>query len=400
LKKIKVKICQDVDLIADELFLISGKIYETPEIAYREYQACEWLSQFLEDKGFVVQKRAGNLETAFFAELPHVSKKRPTVAFIAEYDALPKIGHGCGHNLICMASLGAGIVMKKYLKDIDGRFVIIGTPGEEGGGGKVKLYEAGVFGEVNVAMMFHPNHRTVTGEDLLGRIKFIIEFFGKTSHASSAPHMGANALDGIILTFNNINALRQQIREDTKIHGIITHGGDAPNIIPDYAAGLFYVRAKEMDYMKNLFEKVQNCAHAAALASGTAVKVKTEYPILEPMKRNKILENVCRRNMVRLDLNIDSDESQGGSSDIGNLSWKLPAIQPCISICDKNIQLHSVDFAKATRSPKARETLINATKILALTALDYLSSTKIQDQVTEEFNECDNQYLNFSRDRR
>jgi amidohydrolase len=386
LKRIKEKINREVDAIADDLFSMSGKIYEHPETAYQEQKACEWLSRFLEERNFVVQRRAGNIETAFFAKPAGLSTRgRPTVAFLAEYDALPKIGHGCGHNLICMASLGAGIVLSKCLGGIEGSLVVVGTPAEEGGAGKIKLYEAGVFDEIDAAMMFHPDNRNTPGDDLLGRIRFKVEFLGKSSHAADRPHLGVNALDAIILLFNNINALRQQITQDGRIHGIISHGGDAPNVIPDYTAGLFYVRAQSLEYLQDLFEKVQNCVRAAATATGTDVKILREDPIYEPLKRNNTLEAVCRQNMEALGLTIDTTRITSGSSDIGNLSRKLPTIHPYLAICDRSIPGHSAEFGKATRRPQGRDALIKATKMLAWTALDYLASPEIQRKVAEEF---------------
>lgn len=385
LRQKKENICQEVDALAEDLFSLSGEIYDHPETAYQEHLACEWLSAFMESHSFSVQRRAGNLETAFLAKPSGPERGRPRVAFLAEYDALPKIGHGCGHNLICVTSLGAGIALNKCLGNINGSLVVVGTPAEEGSGGKVKLMEAGVFDEIDVAMMFHPNHRTVTGDFSLGRIKFRVKFFGKSSHAAAAAHLGLNALDAIILTFSNINALRQQIQETARIHGIITHGGDAPNIIPDYTEGLLYVRAGSMDYLRELFDRVQNCIRGAALATGTEVKIEQESPVIEPMKRNWTLEELCRQNMESLGLGIDSDKEPVASSDIGNLSRKLPVIHPYIAICDRSIPSHSVDFAKATRTERGRDALIKATKMLAMTAFDYLDSPLIQRQVEEEF---------------
>jgi metal-dependent amidase/aminoacylase/carboxypeptidase family protein len=248
------------------------------------------------------------------------------------------------------------------------------------------LLEAGVFDNVSAAMMFHPSSRTVVGSNSLARIKFTVEFFGKAAHASGCPEDGLNALDAIVAFFSGLGLLRQQLRDEARIHGIITHGGDAPNIIPDYTAASMYVRALNLDYLEQVFTKVENCAKGAALATGTELKI-TPYPLrYAPRKRSFELEKVCQKNMEAMGLTVEEAvPGKMGSTDLGNLSQKVPAIHPNIAICGPEVAGHSVEMAKATVSPLGQNVLIKAAKILAMTAYDYLVSKEIRERVAREF---------------
>lgn len=312
---------------------------------------------------------------------------RPRVALLAEYDALPGIGHGCGHNIIAAASIGAAIVMKDILGKAAGQLALVGTPAEEGGGGKVLLAEAGVFKSMDMALMFHPADANIPGKESLGRIKFKLEFFGKTAHASGSPDQGRNALDAMVIAYTAMNSLRQHLKADGRVHGIITHGGEAPNIIPDYTAGLFYVRAGSIPYRDEIFERVKKCAEGAALATGTEYKIEIDHPVLDPLKRNAPLEEVLQSNMEELGITVDGDDGSRGSSDVGNLSHYLPAIQPYLAIVDpdEGIPGHSIGFCDATVTPRGREVTLHAAKLLAMTAYDFLSSKELQNRVRDDY---------------
>lgn len=381
----KARIDREVESLAEGLFAVSDYLMANPELAYKEFKACSYLSGFLSERGFQVMQGVGGLETSFIARPADRRPKRPTVAFLAEYDALAKIGHGCGHNMIAAATLGAAISLNNSIEEVNGSFAVVGTPAEEGGGGKAFLAEAGVFDEMDAAMMFHPGKLNIPGKGSLGRIKFKIEFFGKAAHASGSPDLGINALDALIITFNSINALRQHIHKDARVHGIITHGGDAPNIIPDYAAGLFYVRAGDRAYRDKLFDRVKNCAQGAAMAIGAEFKIEVDHPTLDPLKRNLPFEEAFSANMEALGIALEADDGTQGSSDIGNLSQYLPAIHPFLAIVGPDIPSHSSAFAEATVSSRGRETLLRAAKMLAMTAYDYLTSAELRKQVSEEF---------------
>ena len=233
LAETKAAVQEAIDKLQPQLINLSLQIHRHPEIRFEEFKASQWLAEAVREAGFQIEKPIGGLETAFRATYSGTGAG-PTIAFLAEYDALPKIGHACGHNLIGTASLGAALGMRAVMSDIPGCIQLIGTPGEEGGGGKVILTEAGVFDDVDVAMMFHPSRQTVLWTHALARRKLLIRFFGKSAHSASSPDKGINALDATIQTFQSINALRQHIRDSARIHGIITVGGEAPNVVPDY----------------------------------------------------------------------------------------------------------------------------------------------------------------------
>ena len=242
----KQQVGERVDALQNDLWEIVSELYANPEVAFKEYQSSELLSRFLEKYGFKVKQEVGILETAFQATRSG-REDWPVVAFLAEYDALPGIGHACGHNLIAAAALGAGIGTASILDQLSGQIRVIGTPAEEGGGGKRIMVDAGVFEDVDTAMMFHPASKNMVFRGSLASMRFQLEFFGKTAHAAASPQEGVNALDAMILTFNNINALRQHFDLKDRIAGIITHGGDAANIIPGYTSAEFSVRGKNED---------------------------------------------------------------------------------------------------------------------------------------------------------
>jgi len=252
---LKDAIGRAVDGLADELESLSHRIHANPELGYQEVKAAGWLAEFLAAKGFKVEKGVAGVETAYRATIE--TGEGPTIAILCEYDALPGLGHACGHNVIATSGAGAGAALAAVRGQLPkGRIQVIGTPAEEGGGGKMKLIEGGVFTDVDCAMMIHGLDRTILHADLLGIVRVNFDFTGKAAHASADPWQGVNALDAVIQTFNAISALRQQVRPDVRIHGIITNGGQAPNIIPEAASATFYVRAATLDYMWEVYKKV------------------------------------------------------------------------------------------------------------------------------------------------
>jgi amidohydrolase len=382
---IKNAIIRQVDAMAPELIDLARLLYDHPETAYEERDACRWLSQFLKKKGFAVKTAVGGVETSFSANAPEKDTLKPSIAFLAEYDALPKIGHGCGHNLIAAASIGAFIALDRAWPDRPGSVLLIGTPAEEGGGGKARLAQGGVFNGVDFSLMFHPGNANRMGSNSLGRIKAKVEFFGQTAHAASAPEKGVNALDAIIGAYNNISFLRQQMPAIGRIHGIITSGGDAPNIIPDYTAGLFYIRSLEQEFLKILFKRFEQCCTGAAQATGCTVKITVLPPSLEPMKRNPVMERVWQANLVGLGLEPCLTNGPTGSTDLGNISQIMPVIQPYLALVSEDVSAHTIEFAEATQSPAGQSVLVNAAKLLAMTAVDYLASEKIRKEAAQVF---------------
>ncbi len=384
-------VASTVDTIKGQLFSISDKMYQEPEIGLQEVKSAQLLTSFLETHGFAIETGLCEMPTSFRA-LRKGKPGGPTVAILAEYDALPGIGHGCGHNIIGTGAAGAGAALAAVIDNIQGNLVIIGTPAEEGAvdnaGGKVAMVEGGVFENVDVAMMFHPSQSDVVISSSNARVAMEITFYGKSAHAAGAPHEGINALDAAILTFNNWNALRQHVKEDVRIHGVITKGGVAPNIIPDYAEIRMYVRAKHMDYLKEVEEKVKKCAEGAALATGAKIKFRQTARTYANMITNKALAGAFARNLEALGRKVSPPEpkSGGGSTDMGNVSQVVPSIHPYIAICKPGTATgHSKEFAKATISEMGHKALVDGAKALAMTAVDIFTDSSLLEAAKKEF---------------
>jgi amidohydrolase len=382
---LKDSIARSVDHLADELHELSRRIHDHPELAYQEVQACGWLSDFLTKQGFKVEKGVGGVETAFRATIE--TGEGPTIAILCEYDALPGIGHACGHNVIATSGVGAGAALAAVKTQLpEGCIQVIGTPAEEGGGGKVRLIRAGVFRDVDCAMMIHGFDRTLLHQDLLGIVRGTFEFSGKASHASADPWEGVNALDACIQMYNAVSMLRQQMRPDCRIHGIITNGGAAANIIPEYASALFYVRAPRIDTMWDLYKRVSTCAEGAARAAGCSLKITQHDSVYEPMKSSRVMLDLFAANMKTVGLAEGTPiPDRLGSSDIGNVSQVIPAIQPMVAIAPGGMAIHTREFAEAAVQPLARAGMIAAAKTMALTTFDLLAEPARVKAAKDEF---------------
>ena len=382
---LKDSISQAVDQLGDELEALSRQIHDHPELAYEEVKACGWLSDFLAKQGYKVERGVGGVETAFRATIE--TGLGPTIAILCEYDALPGIGHACGHNVIATSGAGAGAALAAVRAQLPkGRIQVIGTPAEEGGGGKVKLIKAGVFKDVDCAMMIHGFDRTILHQDLLGIARGTFEFTGKASHASADPWEGVNALDAVIAMYNSVSMLRQQVRPDCRIHGIITSGGAAANIIPEYAAAVFYVRAPRIDTMWDLFKRVSAAAEGAARATGCTLKITQHDSVYEPMKSSRVMLDLFAANMKTAGLIEGAPiPDRLGSSDIGNVSQVIPAIQPMVAIAPTGMAIHTREFADAAVKPLARAGMVAAAKTMALTTFDLLAEPARVKAAKDEF---------------
>ena len=383
---VKDLIDQAVDRLGDDLETLSLTIHANPELCYEEVKAAGWLTEFLGHRGLKVERGVGGVETAFRATIE--TGAGPTIAIMCEYDALPAIGHACGHNAIATAGAGAGAALAALRDQLPkGRVQVIGTPAEEGGGGKVKLIKAGVFRDVDAAMMCHGWDQWILHQDLLGIVRVAFEFTGKAAHAAADPWEGVNALDAVIQTFNNVSMLRQQVKPSARIHGIVTSGGAAANIIPEFASCLFYVRAAELGYMWELQRRVIACAEGAAKATGTTLKVvdyrDTAY---EPLKRNATLLETFRANLHAIG-QTESPEVKDrlGSSDVGNVSQVVPCIQPLMKIAPDGTPIHSRAFEAAAAAPLAKHGTLQAAKVMARTTYDLLADPALLKKAKEEF---------------
>ncbi len=372
-----------VDKFRPQVVALSQDIYANPELKFEEYKAARWLADALTKAGFCVKLGVAELDTALIATHPKISDG-PTIAILAEYDALPGLGHACGHNLMAGASLGACLALGEIKADLPGKLVFFGTPAEEGGGGKVVMVQAGLFDDIDAAMIFHPSNQTTVTRGSLAITEVEIAFTGKPAHSSSAPEKGINALDAVIQTFNGINALRQHIKDGSRIHGIITNGGSKPNIVPEYAAALFYVRARETDYRDELLEKLHSCAQGAALATGAKLswsKIGHEY---KAMKENHTFSAVFKANLERLGIEVGPPSGGLGSTDMGDVSHVVPAIHPYIAICSEEVVGHSHEFAEAAGSERGYDIMIIAAKALAMTAIDLFIDSDLMRRIKAE----------------
>ncbi|MDO8442868.1 MAG: amidohydrolase, partial [bacterium] len=281
IEELKTLVNSAVDAQGQQLREIALKIHANPELGFQEVKAAGWLSQYLEENGFSLERGVGEIPTAFKARY---GQGEPAIALLAEYDALPELGHACGHNLIATCAIGAGVAVKSVIDQLGGSIIIMGTPAEELYGGKIIMAERGVFNDVDIAMIVHPGTDNTATTEALACNTLEVEFWGKAAHAAARPEAGINALEAMLLSFAAINALRQHIKSTARIHGIITDGGKAANIVPAHSAGLFMVRAKENGYLDELKQKVLNCFTGAATATGARLEYKWDNVCYAPMR--------------------------------------------------------------------------------------------------------------------
>lgn len=378
-----------VDSAARELsptiLRIVRELYDHPELSLQESNSAALLAGVLDHNGFEVTSAVAGMDTAFIARSGNGDLK---IALIAEMDALPQLGHACGHNIIAAASIGAALILRKLLPPDIATILLYATPAEELGIGKIEMIKAGCFDEAHFAMMVHPSSRRQVIKHFLGLAKIRFTFHGKPSHAAAYPEDGINALDAVIQTFNSVNAMRQQTRQDVRIHGIITDGGAAPNIIPARASCYFYVRADDLKTLDNAKARVIACAEGAAVAAGCRLEIEVDPRVIAPMKILPSYYRIYSRQLALLGLTeADSrPDINKGSSDIGNLSQVMPTIHPHVPIGD-GINIHTEGFAAATVSQKGGLAAIEGATALALTAIELIYSPSLRAEIIKEFHE-------------
>lgn len=389
---LKARVTDEVDEIRTRLIAMSDMVHSNPEIGYQEYQTSKLYSDELEKYGFSVTRGVSGLSTAFNAVF-RGREEGPLIAFLAEMDALPGLGHACGHNIIGTASVGAGIAVSKLMSELNGTIMVLGTPAEEGAvdNASAKAIMLDEINEADAAMLVHPSETTRVKIRNLGREALKIEFHGKASHAGGAPHLGINALDAAVNTINMVNALRQHVNSDVRIHGIITHGGDSPNVVPEYAAIKMYVRTPDRTSLEAVVEKVSNCARGAAMGTGTKVEISSYANRVLSMVSNPTLATLFQHNWEQLGVAVvDSAERRYGSTDMGNVSQAIPALHPYIAIAPKGTPGHSVAFMEAMNTEKAHEGLILAAKGLAMTAIDLFTRPDQVEKMKRDFEDFKN----------
>jgi len=358
------------------------KIHANPETGLEESRASAWLREYLGKNGFDVNSGAGGLPTAFTA---CYGKGKPRIGLLAEYDALPQLGHACGHNIIAAASAGAAVAAKPAIDALGGTVVVIGSPSEEIHSGKEILIRRGVIDGLDAAMMVHPGSENVTSIQTLACITLEVEFKGRQAHASANPEEGVNALEAMLLSFNAVNSLRQHIPDSARVHGIITDGGQAANIVPAHSAALFMVRAKNTGYLEELKSKVINCFKGAAVATGAGLKYRWADVYCQPMKSNACLAAAFNRNMAVTGRRMGTGSRDFASTDMGNISQLVPSIHPIIAIAPEGTPLHSTRFLKAAASGDAIKAVEDAALAMALTITDILADAEMLKGIRDEF---------------
>lgn len=384
LRPLKERAAARIDADAAELDRLALAIHDHPELGYAERFASTTLADHLAAHGCAVSRGAGGVETAFVAELRNGNG--PTIAILAEYDALAGIGHGCGHNLIAGSAVGAFVGLAAVARELKGTVRLIGTPAEEGGAGKVKLRAAGVFDGVDAAMMFHPADADVLDPLMVALRVLQLEFRGKASHAAASPYDGVNALDALMLGWSAMSALRQLVRSDARIHGIVTDGGQASNVIPERAAAKVVVRAADPSYLGELRRRVLACFEGAATATGCELRYEWGES-MDMVTTNQPMAAAFGENARALGRELGPRRAgeTSGSTDMGNISSAIPSIHPFLSVTERRVPWHSRDFAAAARTPRALETMRVAAKALAFTTIDLLGRPELLKQAKASF---------------
>lgn len=382
--KIKARVKSEVDAQQHLLRELSSKIHTNPELGFQEVKAADWLTQYLGENGFTIERGICELPTAFRARY---GQRRPVIAILAEYDALPNLGHACGHNLICTGAVGAGIASKPAIDQFGGSVLVIGTPAEELYGGKIIMANRGAFDNLDAAMIVHPEIFNAATTQALACHTLNVEFVGNAAHAAAQPELGINALEAMLQSFAAINSLRQHIRSSARIHGIITEGGEAANIVPAHSAGNFIVRAADDAYLDELKERVLNCFKGAAKATGARLKYKWDDVRYATMRNNLTLAQLFTENMQSLGRIVAPAEPGNGfgSTDMGNVSQLVPSIHPHVAITDKEISIHSAQFAVAAASEGGVKGMLDAAKAMAMTVVDLLANPETLAKMKKEF---------------
>ena len=371
---------------AQELSQLSDKLHQNPELAYEEVKAHEWLTSYLDNEGFTVERSYTGIETAFKATF---GSGRPNVCVICEYDALPEIGHACGHNLIAEAGVAAGLGLKAVLESKDapkGTVIVMGTPAEEGGAGKVLLIDNGAFKDIDIAMMVHPSTSNIARLGMNARKQLEVTYTGKAAHAAAFPWEGVNALDAAVMAYTSISALRQQMKPTWRVHGIITNGGAKPNIIPEKSSMLYYIRAPTLVELEVLVEKVTKCFEAAATATGCQAEIKEPAgrPTYLNLKSNVTMSELYFRNAIELGVTgIEREGDSLASTDMGNVSYVVPSIHPGYAIGSGEVN-HTQEFTAVANTPEAHRATLTAAKAMAHTCIDVLTTDGLLEKIRKE----------------
>ncbi len=382
---VKARVADAVEAARGEIIDLSHRIHTNPEPAFEERQASAWIAEALRGHGYSVDHPAGSLATAIRAvRRGGRGGDGPRIGILAEYDALPGLGHGCGHNTMAASGFGAAVALAAVADELPGEIVFLGTPAEERGSGKQIMIDDGLFAGLDAALLYHPCDRNHVESHPLASEDVEVVFSGVQAHAASDPWQGKNALDAMILLFSSVGLWRQQLRPTARVHGIIREGGTAANIIPDRSVAWFMVRSDDLDYYDEMKQRFAAMAEAAAAATGTTVQVTFSGGAMT-MRNNRVLAELFRVNMAAYGIDDMGDDPYSGSTDMANVSWVCPAIHPELSICDEGVPAHSIAFRDAAVTPRADETTLLAATLVAQTAVDLYLDPAFVEAAWAEF---------------
>jgi len=371
-----------VDAERQKLIDLSHRIHAHPELGFEEERASNWVSEVLTDSGFAVQTGVGNLPTAFIAR---AGSGPLHVAICAEYDALPAIGHACGHNIIAAAAVGAAMAAARVADDVGLTVSVVGTPAEENGGGKILLLQRGAFAGVHAAMMVHPAPLDAVLPPMLALSQFQVRYRGKAAHASAFPELGVNALDALTVAQTGIGLLRQHLSPTDRVHGIVTKGGDAPNVVPSDACALYIVRSRTLAELDEVRGRVLKCFQAGALATGSTLEVTPDHDPYAEVLHDPEIAAAYRHNAEAVGRYFPElgalAERAAGSTDMGNISLVLPTIHPFIGIDSLPAVNHQPEFAAHCATPIADRAVIDGAVAMAWTAIDMATHPKLRDRL-------------------
>ncbi|MEP7215989.1 MAG: M20 family metallopeptidase [Anaerolineaceae bacterium] len=378
-----------VEAASSDLRAISLSIHARPELNYEEHHAHAVLTDYLAAEGFAVERGAYGLPTAFKAVTGSGS---PTIAVFCEYDALPGIGHACGHNLIAISGLAVGMALKAALGEGNGTVLVLGSPAEEGGGGKIQMMERGALAGVDAAMMLHPSPGDAAWPSMIALEQVNVDYYGRNAHAGASPWAGVNALDAIVMAYTSISAMRQQMKPTDRVHGVITKGGEKANIIPDHTAAQFLIRSKTLADLEELRGKVMGCFEGAALASGCRLEVTPPGPAYADVSTNDVIAEAYCENMERFEMRMPSKAATeglgGASTDMGNVSYVVPSIHPVFGIpVEAGVGNHTAGFTAAAATEESHRATLRASKALAMTALELYAKPEMLKKAWGGFNE-------------
>ena len=382
--ELKSRVAAAVEAARPEIIELSHRIHANPEPAFEEHQAAAWIAEILRGHAFEVEHPAGSLATAIRAIRRCGQGDGPRIGILAEYDALPGLGHGCGHNTMAASGVGAAIALAAVADDLPGEIVFLGTPAEERGSGKQIMIDDGLFAGIDAALLYHPCDRNHVESHPLASEDVEVVFTGLQSHAAADPWKGRNALDALITLFSSVGLWRQQLKPSSRVHGIIREGGTAANIIPDRTSAWFMLRSDDQAYYEEMKARFLQMCEAAALATGTTVEV-TVSGGATTMRNNQVLAERFRANMAAYGIDDMGDDPNAGSTDMANVSWVCPTIHPDLAICDEGVPGHSILFREAAATARADKTTLLAATLVAQTAVELFTDPSLVDAAWAEF---------------